>query len=254
MTTPSKFIREGRMGPPLSWKTGAVVGTYPRPLLVFEFDIGGLDVIKDPVLRIQPSELSKYCKTPQAELPPLMALDFAVLNKRPFDLNVKTYDSMPALNFLDCVNMLIQQGCPWKTVVVDQLTGLASAFIGYIGITNSAAMNDARQWASQVGVLTERAIMCIQGLQAHTVFIMHVETDKNEITGEILTEPMIPSKFRQRAATAFSQFFYAAIEGGKPIVYAQPTGFVKSVGMRRPEASPAKMGATFSDIYGKDYQ
>jgi hypothetical protein len=40
-----KYIREGRMGPPKSFKTGAVLGTYPKPLLCLEFDESGGDII-----------------------------------------------------------------------------------------------------------------------------------------------------------------------------------------------------------------
>lgn len=40
-----KQIREIRWGPPKSFKTGAVAGTYPKPLLYFGFEEAGLDVI-----------------------------------------------------------------------------------------------------------------------------------------------------------------------------------------------------------------
>lgn len=246
------YIREGRMGPPMSYKTGAVVETYPKPMLVLEFDIGGLDVVKQPIVEITPRQVREECAKATEVLPPIQAICFNAHGKRQLDLAKKSGDNMVALNLTDVVNTIVQTGCPWKTIVVDPITGLSEAFVGHITVVDSAAMNDARQWAFQVGTLIQRTIMVIQGLPCHSVFIMHVQTDKNEITGEIITEPMIPSSFRQRAATLFSQFFYAQIENGKPVVYAQPTGFVKSVGMRRPEVSPAKMGATFQDIYGTE--
>jgi len=40
-----KLIRELRMGPPKQFKTGAVVGTYPKPLLLCQFDRGGVDIV-----------------------------------------------------------------------------------------------------------------------------------------------------------------------------------------------------------------
>lgn len=247
------YIREGRMGPPMSYKTGAVVESYPKPMLVLEFDAGGLDVVKQPIVEVDPTKIHLECKREQSALPAVQAVLFnQVVKVKTLDFNMKTGDSMTALTFQDVVNKIAQNGCPWKTIVVDPITGLTEAFVGYIAVTDSAAMNDARNWASKVGVYVQRTINVLQGLPCHTVFIMHVQTDKNEVTGEIVTEPMIPSAFRQRAATLFSQFFYATIEAGKPVVYASPTGFVKSVGMRRPEASPAKMGALFGDIYGNE--
>ena len=248
-----KWIREGRMGPPMSYKTGAVVETYPKPMLVLEFDTGGLDVIKQPIVTIHPKELAAMCKKEQAGLPPITAVDFSSLSNTPFSLEIKSYDNITALNFLDVVNCLVINGCPWKTVVLDHITGLVKAFVGHIGVTDSKAMDDARKWAHMAGVLSERAIMVVQGLQAHTVFLMHVETEKNEVTGEIITEPMMPSKFRMRLPGLFSQFFYATIEGGVAIVYAQPTGFIKGLGMRKPDQAAAKMKADFRSIYGTDY-
>lgn len=268
MSLDKKWIREGRMGAPMSYKTGAVVETYPKPMLVLEFDSGGLDVVKQPITRMKPDELRALCATnPKTEsLPPIIAVEFANLTQRDFSLDVKTYDNTTALYFQDCVNAVVkackivdkakkdvEPFCPWKTIVVDPVTGLNSAFVGHIGITDSGAMADARNWAHKVGVLVERAIMVVQGLPCHTVFIFHYETEKNEITGEIITEPMVPSKFRQRVAGMFSQFFYAVMERGEPVVYAQPTGFVKGLGMKKPEKSPDKMGARFQDIYGKTY-
>jgi hypothetical protein len=249
-----KYLREGRMGPPFSYKTGAVVETYPKPLLILEFDPSGLDVVKQPIERIKYTQLSEYCKKPQAELPPVLAIEFQEVEKKVFSLNMDSHSAVTANVILEVVNKLVTEGCPWKTVVVDPITGLTNAFIGYIGINDPKAMLDARKWAYMVGVLIERVIMVVQGLPCHSVFIIHCQTDKNEVTGEIITEPMVPSSFRQRLPGIFSQFFYAAIEGGKPVVYAQPTGFIKGLGMRAPKASPDKTGANFRDIYGSEYE
>jgi len=241
------------MGTPFSYKTGAVVETYPKPMIVLEFDIGGLDVVKQPIERIQPQQLPDFCKKDQAALPPVTAIEFGLLDKRKFDLSVKSWDNVIALNFLDVVNCLVVNGCQWKTVVIDPVTGLSNALIGHIGVTESKSMDDARQWAYKAGVLLERAIMVIQGLPCHSVFILHCQTDKNEITGEIITEPMVPSSFRQRLPGIFSQFFYAVIENGVPMVYAQPTGFIRGLGMKKPEQAPLKIKADFRSIYGTDY-
>jgi len=253
MSTQKKFVREGRMGPPFSYKTGAVVESYPKPLLVLEFDIGGLDVVKQPIERIEPQKIREYSNGDKP-VTPILAIEFDTLRKRELDLTIKSYDSIPALNFKDVVDSLVKGKCPWKTIVVDPITGLTEAFVGYIGVTDSAAMNDARQWAHKAGILIQRTIMVIQGLPCHTVFLMHCDTDKNEITGEITTDPMVPSKLRQRLASLFSQFFYAAVEGGKAVVYTQPSGFVKGVGMRKPDLSRPKLGALFLDIYGEEYK
>ncbi len=254
MSLQKKYIREGRMGPPFSYKTGGVVETYPKPMLVFEFDSSGLDVVKQPVEWCEPAGIDTYCKAPAESLPPILAVNFFNVEKRVFSLDPKTYSSITAMTFLDVVNKLVMQGCPWKTIVVDHLSGLSAAFVGYVGVNDIKAMDDARKWAFMVGVLLERAIMVVQGLPCHSVFLCHCQTDKNEITGEIITEPMVPSAFRQRMPGIFSQFFYAAIEGGKPIVYVQPTGFIRGLGMKKPGEPPsAKIAYDYRTIYGTTY-
>ncbi len=241
------------MGPPFSYKTGAVVETYPKPMLVLEFDPSGLDVVKQPIERIQPSAISDYCRKKQQELPPVLAIEFPTVEKKTLSLEMKSYSAITANVILDVVNNLVVVGCPWKTVVVDPITGLTSAFIGYIGVNDSKAMDDARKWAFMVGVLIERVIIVVQGLSCHSVFLIHCQTEKNEVTGEIITEPMVPSSFRQRLPGIFSQFFYATIENGVAMVYAQPTGFIKGLGMRKPGQAEMKMKADFRSIYGTDY-
>src|SRR6266576_6273881 len=82
MSLNKKYIREGRMGPPFSYKTGAVVETYPKPMLVLEFDPSGLDVVKQPIERIEYTKLSEYCKKEQSALPPVLAIEFPGVERK----------------------------------------------------------------------------------------------------------------------------------------------------------------------------
>lgn len=262
VVTPLKrYIREGRMGPPLTYKTGAVVNTYPKPMLVFEFDTGGLDVVTHPLVKIEMDRsgirgLDDLCKTPREKLPPITVLDFSTLSSTNLlNADYTKADSIPLILFTDCVNKLIVNGCPWKTVVVDPITGLTGAIVMHIGGTQPQAMNDARRWAFMAGDKVQQIIGVVQGLPCHTVFIMHCEEDENELTKEIRTFPMIPSKLKQRIGGLFSQFFYAVLEKGeppKPFVLTQPEGFVKGIGARYPNNMKAKCGATFQEIYGSE--
>jgi hypothetical protein len=261
MTTLKRYIREGRMGPPLTYKTGAVVETYPKPMLVFEFDKGGLDVVKQPItmcdvpISAPTSNIIKLCATPTLDLPAITAIDFAATKSRDFNLAYIKQDSTPLVLFNDVFNAIVQHGCPWKTVVLDPVTGLVDAIVSHIGMTQSKAMEDARRWAYMAGQKVEQTIAVVQGLPCHTVFIMHSTEDKNELTSEIKTLPMIPSAIRERIQGLFSQFFYQVLEKGnppKPFVLTQPENFVKAIGARWPSNLPAKCGATFQEIYGSE--
>jgi hypothetical protein len=245
----------------MTYKTGAVVETYPKPMLVLEFDRGGLDIVKQPIIecevdmQIGAANVHKFCKMTQKDLPPIVAVDFSKVARKDLSLDYAKGDSNPLTLFADSVNALVTSGCPWKTVVIDPVTGLTNAVIGHISMTQPKAMDDARRWAHMAGEKVQQTIAVVQGLPCHTVFIMHSTEDKNELTQEIKTLPMIPSALRERIQGLFSQFFYQVLEKGnppKPYVLTQPEAFVKAIGARYPNNLPAKCGATFQEIYGSE--
>src|SRR5438093_4057320 len=125
---PMKLIRELRMGPPKTWKTGSVVTSYPKPMLVFEGDEGGLDVVQQSIEWIAPSTdttntLEQYCVVKREELRPITAIQFNVKDiPRLDDLWKPTGDPKSFVNFNKTVNNLFLKGCPWKTVVIDPVT------------------------------------------------------------------------------------------------------------------------------------
>ena len=246
----SKLIREGRFGPPKAFKTGAVVGTYPKPMLVLNFDAGGLDVLQVPVVYIEPTQLKEYGLKPKAQLPPILAVNFWDKGIVPLNAMFGTYGSPVAYNtFVDCVN-IIGASCPWTTVVVDPLTALVEKALGQLAISNSKSLEDARKWAPFIGTKVFQAAQSICTLPCHTVCIMHSDIEKDELTGLVGTYPIIPSKLRAVIGKLFSQYFYATMEGGKPMVYTTDRGYVKGIGARWPHGLPPVCGPTFREIYG----
>jgi hypothetical protein len=247
----TKYIHEGRLGLAFSYKTGAVVSSYPTPMLVLNFDTGGLDVVTKPVVHISAKEFYPLLK-PDATVAPITAIDFDATAVKLMDSGFSPRsDSSQFLACMDVINNLtLAKALPWKTIVLDPLTGFTEAIIQHIQSTNSKAMLDARQWAYMAGAKILQAIAVLHGIKANTVVIMHSSADKNELTGEISYTPMIPSEFaRDRIASLFSQYFYSTIENGAPCVYTQPVAFVKGVGARWPAKLPMKCGATYNEIY-----
>lgn len=270
MTT--KRICEGRFGPPKTFKTGAVVGTYPKPMLVFETDQGGMDIIpatnngtrtdfikldvtqKDITYITDVAAFKVLQEKPQAELPPITC--YNLVDSR---IQLITNDYRPQANsttfpkITDAINALLSGKCPWKTVVLDNTTSLSDAIYGHVAHVNMAAMGDPRKWAPFVGGKIKSIIVeCIK-LPCHFVVIMHEKTDKNEVTGEIKTEPMIYSDYRQVVGGAVSSFFYQTKVNGKPVIKTNDMGFIKGLGLRWPEL-PDECGVTFKDIYGKSVE
>lgn len=253
-----KYIREGRMGPPKTYKTGAVVNTYPTPMLVLEGDEGGLDTAlpaRAP-LWITKDEISSYVAKKTSELPPVTAWNFkgTVAKELTNDYSI-TRDFTAFPNFNTVGNILLKApSFPWKTVVIDPITELSNIIHGHIAAANPGALADARKWAAGIGLKVAQTMSEFCRLPCHVVFIMHVSTDKNDTTGEIVTEPMIYSRFRELVGGQLSQFLYSVVEPGTPpkaFVLTQPSLYVKGIGVRWPANLSPKVGANFLDIYGE---
>ncbi len=247
-----KLIHEGRFGPPKSFKTGAVVGTYPRPLFVLSFDAGGLEIVREPITYIKTEGLAEWVKKPTASLPPITAIDFSGLGRGQLSTTfVPTPDGVTFDLTIKAINLL-SQSCPWKTVVLDTVTGLSDCIYAFQSATLSAALADPRKWAGNIGMKVKAIIARVNSLPCHSVFIMHSEDTKNEQTGDISEKPMIYSRLRDEAGGLFSQFFYSFIESGQPKIRTQSFGLVKGIGCRWPADLPAVCGPRFNDIYGKE--
>lgn len=246
-----KYIREARIGASFTYKTGAVVGTYPKPMLVLEFDPGGLDVVKQPVVWATPSEAEQLVgKTEQA---PITSVDFSTPIVTLDLLYAPVKNSERLQQLVSLINKLLSApALPWKTVVLDHVTGLSDAVLQHISRTASTALDDARRWASMVGLKVQQTLAALVGLKAHTVCIFHTEIAVNETTNQVSVEVLMPSKLRYQVGRLFSQYFVSDIISGKPVVYTKPKGYIHISGARFPEGLPEVCGADFQSIYGKE--
>lgn len=253
-------VRELRFGKPKKGKTKNVVESYPKPMLVLNFDMGGLDSVRSvPVTYVKRTALKELLAKKREELPPVVAIDCIYGASRRISSAIKEkwsgqimQDTISDLNTIifDTPNM------PFRSLVIDSLTGLNDAAIGFVGDLNSKLMEDPRNWGGAasakikeiVNAVNSSAIECV-------VFLAHEQTSTDEVTEISETTPMVSGKYRQKIGADFSQFFYADTESsvdGKLnyIVRAIPTGLVKSVGVRTSDTMPAKCGPRYKDIYG----
>lgn len=264
-----KLIREGRFGPSKCWKTGSIVGTYPKPMMVYSLDSGGLDIIPqkgtilpsnyypidisaEDIKYIKPREFEEWKKKPITEQPKVLAIDFAQADPR--ELNLlwsfpKDSNSLP--DFINICNSILRGPCPWKTVVLDNFSRLSDIILGFMVGANPGMMNDARQWASATGQKIAAINAELTKLPCHYVCLMHEDTDKNELTGEIRTEPLIYSKVRGLIGGSLSSFFHQKKVNGKPMIDTTDMAYVKGIGQRWPVNLPPECAPTFQAIYGE---
>jgi len=256
MSNNTKLIREGRFGPPKSYKTGAIVNSYPRPMLVLEGDQGGLDVSTDPPLWLpQVEDLVEACQA--SEQPPLSAFSYTPTSLGGTLLDETTFsipaDPEPYRRLAHAVNALTQafkeSPCPWKTVVLDPITAVTEAAYRNLSTYQPDQLKDPRKWSPSVALKVKQVIEHLATLPCHFVFIMHARLGRNELTGEINYEPIMYSDFRNLIGAIPSQFFFADIRDGEAVVLTSPEPYVKGVGARWPAGLPSPCGATYQEIY-----
>lgn len=245
----TKLIREARFGPPKTWKTGAVVTTYPRPLLCLQFDNDGLSVVPDKIRFLTVEELAEECKKPTADLAPITAVDFSKFSDCQLtDTYVPIADAEPFRNTIKAINLL-KANCPFETVVLDNITSLSDLIWMHQAKTNPGVISDPRKWAGNIGMKVKQIIGFIHSFDCHSVCIMHSELEKNDDTKAIREMPYVHSKVREIMGGLFSQFFYTENVNGKPRLRTTNTGFVTTNGVRWPANLAPSIAPTFNDIY-----
>lgn len=254
------------MGKPKTWKTGAIVGSYPKPMLVFQYDAGGIDIVPikaiveetpykydctlDDVIRIKPGELK--IETPTKKI---TVVDYSLSAPLRLEETITPIKSRDAFEkcIADYNKLAGKTELPWKTIVFDSGTGYANMTLNWISSFNPNSMADARQWAYQAGLKLQQMVISATALPAHVVFILHVEIEKNELTQQVNELPSVYSKLRDNIAGLFSQVFYSTkTSTNKPVIWTNDKMFVKGIGARWPANLPQECEPMFQAIYGRE--
>lgn len=267
---PFKYIREGRFGPPKTWKTGSVLDTYPTPIGYIGWDQGGHEIARK----------RKYAKVTKAEWKEIRHGRM----KPPADITVIDCSFTPEVLLVDdtvpipeettfkltveIVNTLLEgagvfkgpknPNFPFKTIVGDPVTELSKSVLRWISKNRAARLADARKWAGDVGAKVEQVLNYINMLATkevcHAVTIFHSEIKENEDTKEVRNLPMVFSNLKSSVGGMYTQFFYQDIIAGKPQIKHMSYELVKGIGARWPEfdAKTTMVGPTFEEIYAKE--
>lgn len=271
------------MGRPMTFKTGAVVGSYPKPLLVLEFDQGGLslfptkgqtlpsgliktDVLQEDITWIKATiersekndgnakwhtELWQLCNAQPDQLSKVTAIDFHAIRVGTL---TDSYTPKPEeFGFKDLVTAInfLQRKCPWKTVVLDTTTGLTETILSHMAQHRAKRFEDARKWAPDAGYQVVRTVSALSAVQAHLVCIIHDTQDRGEDGVLKGVHAMIPSQWaRERLGGITLQNFYAARKSNVPIIHTTDFGYVTGLGAKWPLGLPSEITPpTFDKIY-----
>ena len=274
-----KYIRELRMGRPKMFKTGAVVGTYPKPLLYLGFDRDGISIIPRSSYKAEQSAVVMDCSYEDITFAKTGTMSQEIAKPTHSKITVFDYTQDMPLELMltytpQSAQLAAQQfqapltgdynqlvayyrktgSIPWKTIVFDSMTGYGEVIKMHLAQANPNAMADARQWAYMTGEKQRQLCLSMTGLPAHIVVIFHTtEPEVNEETKMITELPNAYAKsFRDVVGGLFSQYFYATKEGGKPVIKNADHMFVKGVGSRWPAGLAATVAPDFNSIYGRE--
>jgi len=238
-------------------------------MLVLEFEPDGLTILDQNVkgmfnkLEYKPitfatlREIVNDGKTPPSQ--DVNFIDFSFKGDMLESTYVPAKDEKTFPLAVEVINTLFRaKHMPFKTIVVDTVTGLSSCILSHQAVVNSAALADPRKWAGNVGAKVSQVIDYLIAkdsngndiIQAHIVFIFHTDVEKDEDTKKMGEYPLMFSKERQSIHRKFSQFFYQENDTGKPQIWTIPFEYRKGVGARWPTLPAIVDPPTFNNIYG----
>ncbi len=253
-----KLIHEARFGPPKCWKTGSVLASYPKPMLVFMWDKGGHEIERSikPEHIVDIAKFKELVKKPMADQFPITVLDLSFKATEDLEWNYQpAKDASMFDNTIQGVNLIRKLSpFPWKTVVGDPITELSNAIWSHQAVNNAGALGDPRKWASNIGMKVGQVINYFHSFQCNTVMIFHSEVNVDEVTKKVTEQPMVYSNLRNSIGGMFTQFFYQCMIGGVPKVKMTDFELARGIGARWPKMpTDATMAdPTFNAIYGKE--
>lgn len=139
------------------------------------------------------------------------------------DLSAKM-SSDPIEEFIKIIGELAKQEksgeLQYKTVVLDSLTTFSSLTLKHIVKTNPGIKRNASKQGMQPGLQDygilrrefERLITGLLGLDCNVVMIGHIDTNKDELTGEIVRGPLLDGSFAKSLPIYFKEVYRAFVD------------------------------------------
>ena len=194
--------------------------TFPRPLVVHNFDPGGTESI------------SQWAENPEKDV---YVQDFSV-DKPGSPRAYKDWDQQ----FQQMIRQDFFEGV--GTFVLDSLTSLSESVMreqlrkaGRIGETPRL-----RDYQIQMATLTD-IIQLATGLPCHFVLTSHIELERDEVSGKQETVPLVTGKLSTKIPTQFDEAYVYDVssgrEGRKWRWLTQPDGYYKARSRIAPRAN-----------------
>lgn len=117
---------------------------------------------------------------------------------------------------------------PYKTIVVDSLTTYTDQMMAEVIKQNPGAKRVDKHTAALqdyliLGSHFKSYLGRILSLPCHVVFTAHIQQTRDEATGEIIREPMLPGKMAAQLPIMFEEVYRMYADAGKYLAQTQAT-------------------------------
>lgn len=202
---PTENIKVLVVGPPGTTKTCFAVG-FPYPILVLDFDN-----------KIN-SAAAWFANDPER---------INSVEVRQFGRRLDNFDPLVEVNKLIMNELIPQQKegkMAYRTLLIDSMTTFSSATIRHIvntnpGVKRVQSAQGFQPCQQDYGILKREFARLIPGLLSlpmNIVMTAHLDTDRSDVTGEILRKPLMDGSFGEQLPVYFEEVYVTYMREGKP--------------------------------------
>jgi len=206
------FIHVVNYGPPGAGKS-TFAATFPKPMLVCAFDPLGKEgpYLKRGVVSPemegevgQPLLVVESKRTPGKAL---IQVEYFHDTEVEEDGRYKPTAYRQFLRRFSTLYQEIREG-KWATVVVDTLTFMELAARKLSQHDLDKTSREPRRWFAASTDMLEEAVMCrLGGLRCNVVILAHVDSDKDEVAGSMVSNPAAPGRLRSRLGGGYPEVY-----------------------------------------------
>ncbi len=227
--------------------------TLPRGLLIFNFDREGYLSIrkKKVIIRLSFREWLKEGVVLKED--ECLVIDYAITIDPILQDKYIKYDTSQIQNFINDANMLWSaegKGRGICHISIDSLTGLQFPILEYIVAFQARSTTSQNDYGLAINKVRE-VIGSLVSLPQDFILTTHIQSDKDEHTGEIKESPLIYGKaLPDVLVSMFSTVFQTVTTMTTPgkLEYAwdtQPSAYLKTVGTRLVDDLPKLITPNF---------
>ncbi len=205
--------------------------SFPGPIKYWDFDH-------------KVSSVAQFYKKDEEKLKSIQVTQFANL---PNGDRIKAWEK-EVREIQDLVKA--KKPLPFQTLILDSLTTFTSSmlqhyFVAQPGIKRAHPDLNAMQDYQLLDKHLSQAIPGLLSLDCNIVMVGHMGVDKDETTGQILRQTLMPGKFAAKLPIWFEEVYVASVKDGKYLLQTQSDSSFKC---RTQRGLPKEISSSYAEI------